>query len=439
MAIIEISNQAKPVAVALDWHLLPGTTSERKEIDALVKRVGVKFGCVVTGDDDALRMVGLSTDRKEGVNCGAAWLARASAGESIILAEPLADGRVWLCAVRAGLPVQDWDKVVEVALLIEQLREYLSDGAEARLCSTLENLDHVYPNVAPQSFAELVNSTKPEKLRRISGLSPAFVFTAASLCVAAAAWYGAEAYLKHKDMMEARAKLEQMSEIQRQQEAQRIANAQREHLLAGQAKIRQVVLDKPSVSDHLLGYLLVLSDKPLRLAGWELSSYECAQLECRLFWTRRAGGTILRFLIAAEERGWDVERAQGGEATTAHSLQAPGRGKEIEDLGSDGSFRAALESRLQQAEAGGLKYELSPSAPVEVAMASTNQPGVGGEPPVQLAPLPYLVGTLKVRGSTFFEMRELPEYISHPGLAVSSVRGDLKSNQWTMELNYATQ
>ena len=441
MAIVEISNLPKPVAVALDWHLLPGTTSERKEIDALTKRTGAKFGCVLADDEAGLTIVGLSTDKKESVNCGAAWLARASAGEAMVLVEPLESGRIWLCAVRAGLPVQGMDVVIEPAQLHERLREFLNDGGEAKLCSTLENLDQVYTNVVPQSFAELVANTKPERVRRISGINPAIAMTAGLLVVAFGGWYGVDYYVTKLRQQEAHAKLEQLNVLQQQQAAERRAAAKRARLEAGQAMIRQVVLEKPSVPVIMNAYLDELSTKPLTIAGWTLTAFDCSQLTCSLSWHRQSGGTIATFIKAAEDNSWTLATVEGSDAVTTHAVQAEPRANSIDELSEDAPFRAALESHLQEASSNGLHYELSKSEPLDRMMGgnAATVDAKAGQPAQDVDPLPYWVGTLTVKGSTLFELRELPDYIGHPGLSVKSVHGDLKTNEWTMELYYATR
>lgn len=441
MAIVDIQNLPKPLAVGLDWHLLPGMTSERKEIDALAKEHGAKFGCVLTDGADGLMMVGLSTDRKESVNCGAGWLSKASGGEPMVLVEPLPDGRIWLCAVRAGMPVQGQDIVIDAASLHERLHEFLRDG-DAKLCSTLEHLDTAYQNVVPQSFAELVGDTKPERVRRISGINPAIAMTVGVLVVVFGGWYGADVYMTQMRQQEARAKLQQMSVEQQRRDAEQAERVKRERIESAMAEVRMVILDKPSVSGLMSAYFAELENKPLTVAGWQLVGYDCGQLSCTLHWLRGKQGTIASFIQAAEEKGWTTQSAEGMDAVTVHTVQAESRREAIESLADDQAFRAALETRLQQmAAATGLRYDLTPSVSLEAVMAK--KAGLQDAPldanAPRSAPLPWKVGTLTVKGSTLFELRDLPQYIEHAGLSIKNVRGDLKTNEWTMELNYATR
>lgn len=436
MAIVNINTLPKPVAVALDWHLLPGTTSERKEVDALARQAGSRFGCVISDDEAGLTLVGLSGDKKEGVSCGAAWLARASGGAPIVLVEPLEDGRLWLCAVRAGMPVQGLDMVIDAAHLHERLHDFLRDSGETKLCSTLEHLDQAYPNVSIQSFAELVASTKPERIKRISGVNPALMGVVALGVLVFGGWYGADAYMTKTRQAEAQAKLQELNAAQARQEAEKAAALKRQHQEAGEALLRSVVLEKPAMDTLISAYFSVLEDKPLTTAGWTLAGYDCAQLTCSIQWHRGATGTIVGFLKSAEASGWTTTRIEGNDAVTTHAVVAANRAATLDSLADDTAFRAAVESRLQEASVSSLHYELGQSESLEKQLGGVADQKAG-QPAV--AALPYKVGTLTVKGTSLFELREVPDFINHPGISVKDMRGDLKTSEWTLELNYATR
>lgn len=437
MAIVDINNLAKPVAVALSWHSLPGTTSERKEIDAIVRREGASFGCRLTDDDSGVTVLGITDDRREGIACGAAWLARASGGDPIVLVEPLGSGRLWLCGVRAGMPVPGLDMVIDLSQLHEKLHDLLRDVPDSRLCSTLDNLGTVYPNVVPQSFAELVAQTKQEKIKRIAGVNPALVAIAGAVIVGMGGWFGFDAYMVKVRQAEAQAQLNEIAADQKRRGDLLAAKLYQQHVAAGEAMLHDVVLDRPAVDGIVAAYMTELESKPLIVAGWNLIGYDCAQLACALSWQRGNSGTVLGFMKAAEGFGWQISQIGGDLAQSSHPVQASGRNAALESLDVDGAFRAALETRLQQAGSTGVKYELSKSEPLEKSLTPPAAPP--GQPAPVMKPLPWKVGTVVVKGNRLFELRELPEYIVHAGLSVKNVRGDIKTNQWTMELNYATR
>lgn len=437
MAIVDINNLAKPVAVALSWHSLPGTTSERKEIDAIVRREGVTFGCVLSEDEAGVTVLGLTDERREGHACGAAWLARASAGAAIVLVEPLAGGRLWLCGVRAGMPVPGLDMVIDLSQLHEKLHDLLRDVPDSKLCSTLDNLGTVYPNVVPQSFAELVAQTKPEKIKRISGANPALIAIACLVVIGMGGYFGVEAYLKKARQAAAQAQLNELAADQKRRNELQAAKLYQQHVAAGEAMLHEVVLDRPAVDGLVAAYMSELESKPLTVAAWNLLTYDCAQLSCTLTWQRSRQGNVLGFMKGAEANGWQAGKVTGDVAETIHPIHVAGRDAAIESLEVDAAFRAALETRLQQAGVSGVKYELSESESLDKTLTPPAPPP--GQPAPVMKPLPWKVGTVIVKGSQLFELRELPEFISHAGLSVKSVRGDIKTNQWTMELNYATR
>lgn len=437
MAIIEIQGLSKPVAVALDWHSLPGATSERKEIDALTKREGIKFGCVVSDEDAGATVVGLTADSKEGTACGAAWLAAASNREALILLEPFEEDRFWLCAVRAGLPVPGRDIVISSAEIAHKLHEFIAAYPDSRVCSVVGNVDQLYPNVHPQAFAEIVVSTNAKRVRRISGINPATVGLIGVVVLAFAAWYGADSYLGRLRQLEAQAKLLEMTEVQKRTEAQKAEMLRKQHREAGEALIRQVVLEKPSV-DQLIGTIMgELESKPMVLAGWQLVGFDCTQMSCELRWHRDGLGTVLGFIQAAERYGWATTEVTGSDAKTIHAINAAPRTATLESLDPDAAFRAALETKLQEASVSGMRYDLSKSELLEKQLPQPAQDPKQPAPPME--PLPWKVGTVTVKGSQLFELRELPDYVTHPGIALKNVRADLKLKEWTMELNYATR
>lgn len=438
MATIHVSNVPKAVAVALDWHLLPGTTSERREIDAITKQAKVKIGCVVSDNATGVTVLGLAEERSPGTNCGAAWLAKASAGESIVLVEPLEDGRLWLCAVKMGLPVQHFDILIDAAQLHQKLPELLRDNPDARICSTLENLDADYESVSPQSFAELVANTKPEKLIRVSGVSPVFMASTSVAVVALAAYFGGGAYLQKIKQEEARAKLAEMAAAQKQREAADQRRAQAQRLADGEKLLRSVVLDQPAMERSIESIFSAVEQLPLALAGWTLTGFDCTNRICSIAWTRTKTGTVVGFLTAAEEQGWQVSKAEGTDAMTAIELDASPRGVTLDVLEEAAPFRAALETQLQTAQLAGMKYELAALTPLEKSMPAP-APMKGKAPVAVTQPLPWHVGTATLKGDKLFEAKATPALLQHPALALSYLKADLKTKEWTLEVNYATR
>lgn len=439
MATIHIDTLPKPVAVGLEWHALPGRTSERKEIDALAKETGAKIGCVVGDDESGVTVLGIAHERAPGAPCGAAWLAKASNREAIVLVEPIGDNKLWMCAVKAGTPVQNLDIVVDLSALHEKLPEFLADSPDARICSTLENLHTSYQNVSPQSFAELVSSTKPEKLVRIAGVSPMTVLGIGSAVIVLGAYFGGGAWLEQAKRKESAAKLAVLAERQKAMDAEQLRKAEAAHREKGIAVLQKSILKQPALGAAIPAMFGVMENVPLSVAGWSLAGFDCTPAACQLNWSREKNGTILSFMRAADERTWELKSAAGDQAVTVHPVEIAAREAGVDVIEENDAFRAALETKLQEAQLAGLRYDMSKMEAVELLMQKDDAPpgaaGAPGSPP----PLPWKVGGATVKGSMLFELRAMPDYLDHAAVALVGMKADLKLKEWTLEIKYATR
>lgn len=443
MATINIPNIAKAVAVGLEWHALPGTTSERKEIDAIAKQAQGRIGCTVSDEETGVTVLGLAHERAPGAVCGAAWLARASNREALVLVEPLDDGKVWLCAVRAGLPVQGCDLVIDVQRLHEMLPEVLADSPDARICSTLESLDTSYPGVAAQAFAELVANTKPERLRRVHGISPSTVLAVVGAVIGVAAYWGGGSYLETMHREEAQSKLAQIAQQQQAQDAQRQRQLALQHQQAGIEVLKEAVLGRPLVTTYLAALFAAVEHLPMFTAGWSLDGFTCTAQACTAVWSRGKFGTLVTFVADAERRGWTMVNASGDQAVTSHPITAEARDASVDALEAPVPFGIALESKLQQAKDAGLRYEMGKLQMVEQMLPQDTQAGQK-QGPGQAAsagpkPLDWKIGSAVVKGGLLYELRAMADYIEHAAVAVDQVRADITNKQWTLELKYATR
>ncbi|MFK4705829.1 hypothetical protein ABIC83_002668 [Roseateles asaccharophilus] len=441
MASVQIANISKPVAVGLDWRALDGSTSQRKEIATLVKSEGVKFGCVIDDEDAGITIVGLDHDQSEGQACGAAWLAAAVGRIPAILVEPISDTHLWICAVRAGMPVQGLDVIVEVADLHARLHDFQLQNTDAKIISSLDSLDVAYGDgVSPESFAELVANVAAPKVVRISGVNPKLVGVVGLALVAVACWYGYDVYTTQQVQAQARARLAQLNSDQARDAAAAQEKARQVFLAQAESVIRKAVLEQPGVDAVVSSVFAEVDSKPLTLGSWSLVSFDCDSRVCHINWKRLPGSTMLIFMKAAEAKGWIVERVSGNDAVTGHPVSPEPRSLGVDRLDEVAPFLAALESRLQEASALNLRYEVSKPETIDKMMnlpPADPKAGPAGQPAQQ--PLPYRVGTVKVQGTKLFELRELPNFIAHPGLGVKRISFDVKSGEWILEMNYATR
>jgi len=443
MSTINISDLVTPISVGLDWYLLPGTTSERKEIAELAKKHSANFGVVVTNDKTGFTVLGLSSEKKAGAPSGAAWLAKASAGESMVLIEPIQNGKIWLCAVRAGLPVQGLDIVIDESQLHEKLPEFLETSQDSRIYSTYDNISDLgYGNISSQSFAELVSNTKQERIARIAGIPTSLMVVAVAGIIVSAIWYGTDIYFTQIEYARNLVLNENKNQKQIAGSIEAARKTAAKRLEDAQSLIKNAVLKQPSVGNIIDALFTSVERMPTSTAGWNLVGLDCTTKNCTFSWLRTRVGTVLGFIESAESKGWTITHAEGDTATTESSIDAEPRVATIDDLSIDSVFRVAFETKLQKLKLIGIDYQLKKSESIEKSLpqslASSNK-SAPASPALVSAPLPWKVGDVTIRGKNLFALRAMPDYLEHPGVAVKHVSANLSQNEWNLEVNYATR
>lgn len=438
MTIIRVDGVSKPIAAAMTWTLLRQSTSERSEVKQVVNLHRQAYGCIIGDRSAGLRMVGLTSDRTSGAVSGAAWLAAASEGQPIVLAEPLADDRVWICAVRAGLPLSGLDIVVSDHDLIDRLNDVLHEVPGSVLHSTIAGLDDRFPGLQAISFAELARQGgSPVKIKRLSGIDPKVLVLAA---IGAGLIYGVpelQDYLAASDRQQAAAKLRAISAEQAQRERERQAAAMRAQLEALDENVRSSVTARPSVAMLVSAYISGVEKQPFLLQGWRAVAADCSGPACMISWKREGYGTVLSMTEGAEAKGLNLVAAAGNDATTSHAVEAEPRLGSLDGIAVEAPFFAAIETALQPMAKANVRYSigkpalLTPPAPPQGASAPS--------PVIVPAERQWRVGVISISGRFTSVLRQVADGLDHPGLAVKSLQMDLKANTWKLEMNYATR
>lgn len=438
MTIIRVEGVSKPIAVSMTWTILRQSTSERSEVKQIVNLHRQAYGCIIGDRSAGLRMVGLTSDRTSGAVSGAAWLAAASEGQPIVLAEPLADERVWICAVRAGLPLSGLDMVVSDQDLVDRLNDVLHEVPGSVLHSTIAGLDDRFPGLQAISFAELARQGgAPVKIKRLSGIDPKVLVLAA---IGAGLIYGVpeiQDYLATSDRQQAAAKLRAINAEQGQRERERQVAAMRAQLDALDENVRTSVTARPRVALLVNAYLATVEKQPFLLQGWRAVAFDCSGPSCTLSWRRESYGTVLSMTEGAEAKGLTLAAATGNDATTSHAAEAEPRPGSLDGIAVEAPFFAAIDTALQPMAKANVRYTigkpslLTPPPPPQGASAPL--------PAVVPAERQWKVGVISISGRFPSVLRQVAEAIDHPGLAVKSLQMDLKANTWKLEMNYATR
>ena len=179
---------------------------------------------------------------------------------------------------------------------------------------------------------------------------------------------------------------------------------------------------------------------PTAIAGWNVAGFDCTPSVCQATWARTPVGTVVGFLQQAEAKGWQVKTATGNIATTLYLVDSQARVAGVDDLAEEAIFRSAFESKLQLLQLAGMQYGFVAAVSVDpVAVALKGAPPIPASSLSVVQALPWKMGSATVRGFNLFALRGTPDYLDHPGVAIKSITADMKSNEWTMELIYATR
>jgi hypothetical protein len=261
--------------------------------------------------------------------------------------------------------------------------------------------------------------------------------------LAASGYWGGSAYLDHRQREQAQAKLAQLAQQQQMQDTQRQLKLQEQHRQVGIDVLKAAVLGKPTVAKYIPAMFGAIEQLPMFVAGWTMNSIACTAEACAVNWARGSFSTVVTFVAEAEHRGWATVSASGDTAVTSHPITVEAREAAVGELEAPVPFGIALESRLQEAQDAGLRYEMGKLQMVEQMLPQEAQAGqtpAPGQPlGAQPQPLEWKVGTAVLKGNRLFELRSMPDYLDHPAVAINTVRADIKNKQWTLELKYATR
>lgn len=426
----------KKVAVGLEWHLLPGASSERREIESIAKSMGVTHGCVVRNEDASVTVLGVY-EGKDGARkiSGAAWLSRAVGDASVILVEELGDGRAWVCGSRMGSPVPGFDVVVHEAQVHELINRAMAFG-DFVIYSTHPSVTG-YENATPRTFAEVVQDVTPPVIKQIRGLPASFTAVAILLVLVGVGYFAVTTYLEKAKQSRAAAAVLKLNAEQSKNQAEVERLAREAYRNKGIAVVNDQVLHRSATKNRLASYEGLVSTMPMNVAGWQLSGYRCDDDVCKVKFGRLALGTLRTFDQAASAAGWKVSSLRGNEAIVDFGIESTPRSEDISSVLPEADFRVAVESRLQEMSLATIKYEIA--GPRSVEKDIPVPPGKPGEPPKKMEPLPWKVGVITIKGDAFFQITGSTEYIEASTVAVRSLTVDLKQNNWTMELKYVVR
>lgn len=445
MPLIKVRNVQVELAVGLTWRVLRGATTEKTEIKEIASAVGSKLGCLVTSRSVKSVIVGLSPDIKTGSYSGAAWLALASADQPILLVEEVREDLYWLCAVKAGHPIQGLDKLVKGEGLVKAVEDAIGTDPALKIHSTSDEIDEAFSLVQAKTFDEICRSLNggappaQAKIKRLAGSNPWVAGGGVVLTVGLFAWPHVQDYWKdHEAQVRRRldARSQQESDLKRQADAAAAAQLLRQ---AQDDQVRQAVLLRPAPEAQVDAFIEAFGAPQMIVGGWQPETIDCtSQNLCTLIWKRLVGGTTQSFLEAAEAASIRVLKVEDDTASTVHQVSVEARAGQLEDLRPQAVMKAALDTQLQGLRDMriGTKFtaDRDDAALIDMAL-SASAPGPAASAPAS----PWNIKPITVDGTGLIQAQVAAHALSHPAVAIRSFSANIQTEKWKLVLSYASK
>ena len=450
--------EGKNVAVGLQWSPIRTESSEKAEAAAIAKEQGAEFGIVFNSHSTTL--VGIFEGvAPKGLICGAAWLAETVGKESdVILVEPVTDDTSWFCAIRNGGPLQGYDAVVnnaDVLNLIASLTNVAGgDGqvVEDYTGYTVYSRDGFVENSLAGDLLSLTSAEleedevplDPPVVVRIRGVARSVLWIGGSLFLFAAIYGGVSYFLAAKhDREEAEAaayRREHMAAAAKVAQEQ-ISAFERNNL---EVVLKQKILEQPSYSTAVIGWMNALQPMPTVIAGWKLSLVDCNALRCELTFQHEKLGTIDDFAFECQQKGYTIRSAVGNLAVVTVLLTLEKRTVSVDSIPASTEFMWHFTSQFQRMEMAGLEYQIKAAE-----KEKTKTEAKPGHPAVETES-PWGIGTFEVRGKRLFEIRDTKYYLgtadsycdeclAFQNFTANKLAIDFARNTWKIEGSYASK
>ena len=433
-----INIEGRSVAVGLQWRVLRGTSSEKKEIAEIAKEEKSKAGFIFAGPTGINAMVGIFNGQVEkNLICGAAWLAQTIGKTSdIILVDFYDDNYVWVCAVKNGAPLQGFDAIIEKSQVYVFLGKLLEPDNGAQHTYTIYSPGGFINDSVDGDLISLTSYSSSESkipfVTQITGVPRSVSISTAIGVTLLVAYCGYNYYSNQKlqeDQMAASA-AQAATDAARVKEIQLKAEQIRQGKL--NAAITQKLWSRPEYEGTISTWLDSVGSSPASLAGWSLTGVVCKEKNCTVEYTRNAVGTTNDFIAAANKAGYKVGKASNKKSTLLFPIKFAERRNLNKELPAEGVFVPDFLSQLQKMELAGVNFEMRDSSQIDI-----KSDPVPGKQQTSLKST-WKIGAFNLSGNNFFEARDSEQYLRFSNIAAETLNIDFLSHHWTIGGIYAT-
>ena len=372
MAAVQVKRGKLSFLVGMDWEL----AQDKGDAKALLKQAGKKARIELKPSGEDRIWFGYAERAQRGL-AGAAVVAEVLG--DVIVAAPLEDGQVWLCATSQGMPIPTKDVVIDAdhvrATLLEWMSYYPAASIFGDVNGSIGSAEEMWGRIESAIASGELGKRRLKQLHVIkpaSGRDQLIVFAAFALFIGAAA--GWHFFLRERPLS--------ASEL-----AKRRANGQAAQAAAAQRLGKEVPIYahfdavdkryafwKAELQKDALPWVAQVDALPVFSNGYSAAAGECQGGACTVRWQMR--GPVPSMAARLKLTGFvvpqDAKSAQDAAPTSTFPLAPTTRANAVTAPGADTSIVAArwllmddLQSRIP-----GMSVTVDPYQPDTV-------PGVG--------------------------------------------------------------
>ena len=341
MAAVQVKRGKQAFLVGMDWEL----AQDKNDAKMLLKQAGKRSRIALKPAGDERTWFGYAERTQSGL-AGAAVVAEVFG--DVIVAVPLQDDQVWLCATSQNMPIPSKDVVIHNDLVRSTLLEWMSYYPAASIYGDVNgavgSVDEVWERIeGAMASGELPKRQlkRLQVIKPVSGRDQLIVFSVFALFLGAVGgWYF---FLREKPMSEAEL-------------ARRRANGQAAQAAASLRKSKEAPIYahfdaiakryafwKDELQKDAMPWVQQVDALPVFSHGYTAASGECVAGGCTVRWQMR--GPLPSMADRLKLDGFvvpaDAKSAQDAAPTSQFPVAAASRPQAVEPTGHDKGIAAA--------------------------------------------------------------------------------------------------
>lgn len=328
---VQVKRDKRTFLVGMEWEL----AQDKEDAKSLLKQSGNKGRVAITPPGDDRTWFGYAEASQKGI---AAAAVVAEVLQDAIIAAPLPNGQVWLCATAQGMPIPSHDLVIDgdVELVRSRVLEWMGYFPGAAIYADVNGASGTAEEMWQRIDAAIVAGDLSKlQLKRLQVIKPAsgaqLVVVLAVVAVIAAGAGGWHFFLREKPLSAA--------ELAKRRAAGQAAQTAASERMRKEAAIyahfdaidKRQLFWKDALKKDALAWLAQIDKLPVVSNGYMVERGECNEGGCTIKWKPRgpAPSMAARLKLDGFVPPQDPKTAADAEASSHFAVSLGTRAKEI--------------------------------------------------------------------------------------------------------------